>query len=106
MAKGNGKSLLLAGLAAGAYAYLSKPENREKAVEAFNNMKTKVNTFIDAQKEQINKTEPGEPGPYDTAENKMVDEGGAMTSVKYYNEEVQAPEKENETNKKSESETP
>lgn len=105
MAKGNNRSLLLAGIAAGAYAYLSKPENREKAMEAFNAMKTKVNSFIDAQKEQKNKTEPGEPGPYDTAENKMVDEGGAMTSVKFYNEEVQEPEKESETNRKIGSET-
>ncbi len=106
MAKGNNRSLLLAGIAAGAYAYFSKPENREKAVEAFNNMKTKVNSFIDDQKGQMDKTEVGEPGPYDTAENTMVDEGGAMTSVKFYNEEVQAPEKESETNRKSESETP
>ena len=40
--KGN-KGLLLAGLAAGAYAYFKKPENREKATVAFNNAKEKVN---------------------------------------------------------------
>lgn len=105
MAKGNNRSLLLAGIAAGAYAYLSKPENREKAIEAFNTMKTKVNTFIDAQKDQMDKKETGQPDPYDTAENKMVNEG-AMTSVKFYNEEVQAPEKESDTNRSSKSETP
>ena len=42
MAKGKSNSLLLAGLAAGAYAYFSKKENREKALVAFNNTKTKV----------------------------------------------------------------
>ena len=83
------KSLLLAGLAAGAYVYFSKKENRDKAIVAFNNTKSKVNAYIDAQKHQKSDlTSAGHPDPYDIPDNKMVDEG-AMTSVQYYNEEVQ-----------------
>ena len=88
MAKSN-KSLLLAGLAAGAYAYFSKKENRDKALVAFNNTKTKVNSYMESQKyNRSDSTEQGNPDPYDTQDNNMVDEG-AMTSVQYYNEEVQ-----------------
>jgi hypothetical protein len=88
MAKSN-KSLLLAGLAAGAYAYFSKKENRDKALVAFNNTKTKVNSYMESQKyNRSDLTEKGNPDPYDTQDNNMVDEG-AMTSVQYYNEEVQ-----------------
>ncbi|AQQ52108.1 hypothetical protein [Planococcus lenghuensis] len=43
------KGLLLAGLAAGTYAYLKKPENREKATTAFNNAKAKVNSYMESQ---------------------------------------------------------
>lgn len=83
------KSLLLAGLAAGAYAYFSKKENREKAVVAFNNTKSKVNAYIDSQKHQKSDlTAQGHPDPHDTPDNNMVDEG-ALTSVQYYNDEVQ-----------------
>lgn len=83
------KSLLLAGLAAGAYAYFSKKENRDKAMVAFNNTKSKVNAYIDSQKHQKSDlTVAGHPDPHDIPDNKMVDEG-AMTSVQYYNEEVQ-----------------
>lgn len=93
MAKGNNRSLLLAGLAAGAYAYFSKPENREKAMVAFNNTKTKVNSFIESQKHsQTNSTKQGHSDPHDVDDNNMVDEG-AMTSIQYYNDEVQSKTK-------------
>lgn len=46
-------SVLLAGLAAGAYAYFKKPENRDKAVEAFNSTKGKVNDFVETQKKNF-----------------------------------------------------
>lgn len=93
------KSLLLAGLAAGAYAYFSKKENREKAVVAFNNTKSKVNAYIDSQKHQRSDlTAAGHPDPYDTSDNNMVDEG-ALTSVQYYNDEVQDNQKKDDTNK-------
>lgn len=47
MARGRG--LLLAGLAAGAYAYFKNPENREKATKAFNEAKVKVNSYMESQ---------------------------------------------------------
>lgn len=80
------RSLLLAGLAAGAYAYFRKKENRDKAMEAFNNTKDKVNSFMEAQKQGVHEEETGNPNPYHEEDNNMVNEG-AMTSVQYYNEE-------------------
>ncbi|MER2260413.1 MAG: hypothetical protein ABS934_00260 [Psychrobacillus sp.] len=80
------RSLLLAGLAAGAYAYFRKKENRDKAMEAFNNTKNKVNSFMEAQKQGVQEEGTGNPNPYHEEDSNMVSEG-AMTSVKYYNEE-------------------
>ncbi|MET1014275.1 MAG: hypothetical protein ABWX61_07180 [Paenisporosarcina sp.] len=106
MAKGNKRSLLLAGLAAGAYAYFSKPENREKAMVAFNNTKTKVNSFIESQKHnQTESTKKGHSDPYDVDDNSMVGEG-AMTSVQYYNEEVQDKSKKDKLTTNENQETP
>ncbi|WP_313891904.1 hypothetical protein [Psychrobacillus sp.] len=83
------KSLLLAGLAAGTYAYFSKKENRDKAIVAFNNTKTKVNSYMEAQKHNRSDfTTTGHPDPYNAGDNNMVEEG-ALTSVQYYNEEIQ-----------------
>lgn len=96
MAKGKGKGLLLAGLAAGAYAYFKNPENREKATLAFNNAKEKVNSYMESQNlDDIKKPARDGSNPEEPRENKMVSEG-APTSVQYYNEE----EQENEDNKK------
>lgn len=91
MAKGRG--LLLAGLAAGAYAYFKNPENREKATKAFNDTKVKVNSYMESQ----NLDKDGKPVSKTTdklnttekRENKMVAEGGASASVQYYNEQQQ-----------------
>ena len=48
-----------------------------------------MNAYIDSQKHQKSDlTAAGHPDPHDIPDNKMVDEG-AMTSVQYYNEEVQ-----------------
>ncbi|WP_438313308.1 hypothetical protein [Sporosarcina sp. FA9] len=89
MARKKNNSILVATLAAGAYAYFSKKENRDKAQVAFSNMKTKVDSFIKSQ--QLNRsseTNAGHPDPYDTSDNNMVSEG-AQTSVHYYNQEVE-----------------
>lgn len=92
MAKGKGRGLLLAGLAAGAYTYFKKPENREKATLAFNNAKEKVNSYMESQNlEDDKKTAHDGSKPNEPRENKMVSEG-AMTSVQYYNEEEQQEE--------------
>jgi hypothetical protein len=87
---GKNKNLLLAGLAAGAYAYFSKKENRDKAMVAFNNVKTKVDSFMESQKVNRNyeDTKAGHSDPYDFQDNDMVAEG-AQTSVHYYNQEVE-----------------
>lgn len=89
MTRKKNNNLLLATIAAGAYAYFSKKENRDKAQVAFNNMRTKVDSFIQTQK--INRspeTKVGHSDPYDLQDNKMVSEG-SQTSVHYYNQEVE-----------------
>ncbi|MCZ2260399.1 hypothetical protein [Sporosarcina sp. G11-34] len=89
MARKKSNGLLLTTIAAGAYAYFSKKENRDKAQVAFNNMKIKVDSFIKTQ--QMNRStemKTGHPDPYDTQDSKMVSEG-AQTSVQYYNEVVE-----------------
>lgn len=99
------KSLLLAGIAAGAYAYFKKPENRDKAVEAFNSTKIKVNDFVETKKQSIqakvndmkeNENQANQENDavdekeldYMLDEKEMVSEG-AMTTVQYHNDEVQ-----------------
>ncbi|MFJ7935014.1 hypothetical protein [Sporosarcina sp. NPDC096371] len=89
MARKRNNGLLIATMAAGAYAYFSKKENRDKAQVAFNNMKTKVDSFIGSQKlNRCPDTKIGHSDPYDLQDNKMVSEG-AQTSVHYYNQEVE-----------------
>ena len=89
MARKKTNSLLVATIAAGAYAYFSKKENRDKAQVAFNNMRTKVDSFIKAQQmNRSSETNVGHPDPYDTQDNNMVSEG-AQTSVHYYNQEIE-----------------
>lgn len=86
MAKGRG--ILLAGLAAGAYAYFKKPENREKATVAFNNAKTKVNSFMESQNlDKLNKNQADQQDSSQENEEKMGKPG-----VQYYNEETQDEE--------------
>lgn len=98
-------SLLLAGIAAGAYAYFKKPENRDKAVEAFNSTKVKVNDFLETQRQviqtkvdELNDSKKVEDDVESTIDEKemdyMIDEKemvseGAMTKVQYHNDEVQ-----------------
>lgn len=90
MAKRRG--ILLAGLAAGAYAYFKKPENREKATVAFNNAKTKVNSFMESQNlDNDTKYQKEKAQSEETKDNEMVSEG-AMTSVQYRNEDIQEEE--------------
>jgi hypothetical protein len=97
MAKKN-TALIIAGLAAGAYAFLRKQENRDKAVEAFSNTKNKVNEMLDQKsKESVTTADDREQVAYganpDTDPEKsyylrdrdMIGEG-AMTTVQYYNE--------------------
>jgi len=98
MKMAKGKSLLIAGLAAGAYAYFRKKENREKAVEAFNCTKNKLNEFIDKFSDSsvevagdtINTTTAdgyaNAHHTYNDDDTKMIYEGSA-TAIHYENEE-------------------
>ncbi|ARK24549.1 hypothetical protein SporoP37_07665 [Sporosarcina sp. P37] len=89
--KSNG--LLMATLAAGAYAYFSKKENRDKAMETMGMLKEKVDTFMNNNKLVDQSAEKvGHSDPTDFDDNNMVSEG-AQTSVHYYNQEVQDPDK-------------
>lgn len=87
--------LLLASLAAGAYAYFSKKENRDKAMETIGVLKDKVDSFMNnASDKLVDQTyeKVGHSDPQDLDDNNMVSEG-AQTSVHYYNQEVQDPDK-------------
>lgn len=99
--KGGGRGLLLAGLAAGAYAYFKKPENREKATVAFNDVKAKVNEYMESQNLDQNKNQQNQQDQKregldktDLQENKMTAEGGTQATVQYYNEKEQKEKKE------------
>lgn len=97
MASKKNNTMLLATIAAGAYAYFSKKENRDKAQVAFQNMKTKVESFVNTQKlNRTPETKMGYPDPYDIPDNEMVSEG-AQTSVHYYNQEIEDHSKASET---------
>lgn len=85
--------LLWATLAAGAYAYFSKKENRDKAMETAGNLKDKFDSFMNNNKLVDQTAEKvGHSDPEDFGDNNMVSEG-AQTSVHYYNQEVQDPDK-------------
>lgn len=91
MARGRG--LLMAGLAAGAYAYFKNPENREKATKAFNDAKVKVNSYMESQNlDKSGNTNSNPDKPSDSLQDPqedMVAEGGATTTIQYYNEQQQ-----------------
>ncbi|GKV65456.1 MULTISPECIES: hypothetical protein [Sporosarcina] len=89
--KSNG--LLMATLAAGAYAYFSKKENRDKAMETVGTLKGKLDSFMNNnQLVDQSADKVGHSDPNDLGDNNMVSEG-AQTSVHYYNQEIQDPDK-------------
>jgi hypothetical protein len=81
------RGLIIAGLAAGAYAYFKNPENRRKATIAFNNAKVKVNDFMESQNlEGFGEAETtGSSAGASPSTKKKND--GTSTSVQYYNED-------------------
>lgn len=94
MARGRG--LLMAGLAAGAYAYFKDPKNREKATKAFNEAKVKVNSYMESQNldksgNTSSNVDVASDNSVDPQED-MVAEGGATTTIQYYNEQQQKKE--------------
>ncbi|AIY04365.1 hypothetical protein Plano_0400 [Planococcus sp. PAMC 21323] len=94
MARGRG--LLMAGLAAGAYAYFKDPKNREKATKAFNEAKVKVNSYMESQNlDKSGNTSSNVDAASDNSvdpQEDMVAEGGATTTIQYYNEQQQKKE--------------
>lgn len=102
MAKRKGTGVVIAGLAGLAASYLSKKENRDKALSMFNNMKSKLESYLttgpdmhDNIAERVSTEVATEAGtsPTKIASNEMVAEGGGHTGVHFYNEEIQDKEK-------------
>ncbi len=92
MFKGKSRSMLIGGMAAMAYTYFQKPANREKARMTLQNTMTRMSAFLDSKNVGPSQmTKSGYSDPNDPDDNRMVEEG-AMTSVQYYNEEVQSKE--------------
>ncbi|MFJ7733822.1 hypothetical protein ACIQXF_18340 [Lysinibacillus sp. NPDC097231] len=103
MAKRKGTGVVIAGLAGLAASYLSKKENRDKALSMFNNAISKLDSYRSTPNMEMDKriterittevaTEAG-TSPTKIASNEMVAEGGGHTGVHYYNGEIQEKEK-------------
>lgn len=96
MAKLKGKGFVISALVAGAASYLSKKENRDKAMKFVNNMKEQ---YMGSQ--QSKQTQPSNNSLKDIAEtsagtaptkireNNFISEGGGQTALEYYNENDQ-----------------
>lgn len=100
MAKRKSKGVMLIGLAVGVASFLSKKENRQMAVKTWRNSKLKMKYFIDGQgKDFYEKNYDANKSLQDIAEtaagttrteineNELIEEGGAQTTLRYYNEE-------------------
>ena len=83
--------------------YLSKKENRDKALSMFNNAKSKLASYFNTTNmemhgnitERISTEVATEAGtsPTKIASNEMVAEGGGHTGIHYFNGEIQEQEK-------------
>ncbi|MGE7997943.1 hypothetical protein ACQKOF_04580 [Lysinibacillus sp. NPDC093190] len=91
------KGFVIAGLALAA-TYLSKKENRDKALSTFNDAKSKLASYLNTTNMEMHEniseristevaTEAG-TSPTKIASNEMVAEGGGHTSIHYYHEEI------------------
>jgi len=98
MAKRKGTGVMLVGLTLAA-SYLSKKENRDKALGMFNNAKSKLTSYLNTANmemhgnitERISTEVATEAGtsPTKIASNEMVAEGGGHTGIHYFNGEIQ-----------------
>lgn len=89
MANGNRRSLLIGAGAALAAVYLTNKNNKAQLKTAVKNSKTKIDSMMASQSTKPSQmTKTGYSDPNDPDDNRMVEEG-AMTSVQYYNENVQ-----------------
>lgn len=107
MAKLKGKGVVIAGLLAGAASFLSKKENRDKAMEFLNEAKTKASQVMADQKQsyQANTNRSNEetlpvgevagdvaeaaasPNTLTINENEFLSEGGAQRTIAEYNKQ-------------------
>lgn len=101
MSNNKGLSVLLAGLAIGAASVLKNKDSRDKALNIWNNTKSKISEYMNVQNTTQSKTLSTPPNqtlrdvaeaPAGTStltidENAMVYEGGAQTTIFKYNEE-------------------
>lgn len=106
MSKVNKQALLIGSVAAFAITYLYKTENRSKAKVALKNTKAKMDSYMDSRKNSptyVTKTGYSDPG--DPDDNRMIEEG-AMTSIKYFNENAQDKVGKNNYPKSHKKQTP
>ena len=97
MAKFKGKGVVVAGLLAGAASFLSKKENRDKAMEFLNEARTKTtNNFQEGSTNMEIGNEIGviakdvaetaaSPKTLNINENEFINEGGAQKMINDYN---------------------
>lgn len=81
-------ALMTIGIGTSAAIWLSNKPNRIKAKSFLRDWKHKVKPNVYSKSEILPIEKCGNPNPYDTEDNKMVDEG-AVYSVRFYNEKVQ-----------------
>ncbi|KOS63328.1 hypothetical protein FJQ98_23865 [Lysinibacillus agricola] len=102
MAKRKGSGVVLVGLTLAA-SYLSKKENRDKALNMLNGAKSKLASYLNTTNTEMHEdiseritaqvaTRAG-TSPTKIASNEMVAEGGGHTGIHYFNGEIQEQEK-------------
>lgn len=109
MAKLKGKGVVVAGLLAGAASFLSKKENRDKAMDFINEARNKATKVVSDQKQNFQDKATTEEEHIHPAgdvagdmaegaasskslkiqENRFMDEGGAQRMIDEYNEKQQ-----------------
>lgn len=89
MANGNKRSLIIEATTALAAVYFTNKNNKAQLKTAVKNSKTKIDSMMSSKNTKPSQaTKTGHSDPNDPDDNRMVEEG-AMTSVQYYNENVQ-----------------
>ncbi|MET0959926.1 MAG: hypothetical protein ABWX58_06330 [Psychrobacillus psychrotolerans] len=89
MANGNKRSLIIGAATALAAVYFTNKNNKAQLKTAVKNSKTKIDSMKSSKNTKPSQaTKTGHSDPNDPDDNRMVEEG-AMTSVQYYNENVQ-----------------
>ncbi|WP_370627094.1 hypothetical protein [Psychrobacillus sp. INOP01] len=89
VANGNKRSMIIGAATALAAVYFTNKNNKAQLKTAVKNSKTKIDSMVASKNTKPSQmTKTGYSDPNDPDDNRMVEEG-AMTSVQYYNENVQ-----------------